>query len=73
MNTGHQERLISVEELADRLDLGRSTLYRLIASGQIGPQSVKLGGAVKFRAAEVDAWISSGCPCRRKWQEQTTS
>jgi predicted DNA-binding transcriptional regulator AlpA len=44
----------------------RATWHRLRAAGKI-PPPVKLGRAVRWRRAEVVAWIEAGCPDARTW------
>ena len=55
-------RLIDREELAGRLSLGVSTLDRQRAAGKIGPQPIRVGGSVRFRLAEVAAWLATPAP-----------
>lgn len=47
--------LLRVPEVALRLGLGRSTIYGLIASGEL--MSVRVGRARRVPAASVDAWV----------------
>jgi len=49
---------LTLEELADYLKKGRSTLYRMARAGQIPAQ--KFGRNWRFDRDEVDAWIKSG-------------
>lgn len=39
-------------------NLGKSTLERFRITGE-GPRYCKLGGAVRYRRAELDAWLES--------------
>jgi excisionase family DNA binding protein len=48
--------LLTVAEVAERLRLGRSTIYRLVADGEI--DAVQIGRAVRFEPAAVDFFIS---------------
>jgi prophage regulatory protein len=57
--------LISAEKLAQMLDISVRTLWRLRAAGRM-PAPVRIGGSVRWRAQEVQAWIESGCPEERK-------
>jgi excisionase family DNA binding protein len=47
--------LLTVEEVADRLSLGRSKVYELIASGAI--QSVTIGRSRRVAATAVEAFV----------------
>lgn len=48
-------RIVSAEHLAELLDCSRRHVYKLMAED--GLPSVKLGGARRFRLADVDAWL----------------
>lgn len=50
--------IMNVEEAAHYVRLGASTLNRFRTSGG-GPRYAKLGGAVRYRKADLDAWLSS--------------
>ncbi|MFH1023506.1 MAG: helix-turn-helix domain-containing protein [Planctomycetota bacterium] len=63
--------LISDEELAAMLGCGRSTLWRLVSAGK-APTPVHLGGLTRWRRAEIEDWILSGCPPARQWRWETT-
>jgi excisionase family DNA binding protein len=62
------ETLLSPEQLAQRMGVGKSTIYRLRQRGELGPQTLKVGGSSRFVESEVDAWLLAGCPPRRKWE-----
>jgi predicted DNA-binding transcriptional regulator AlpA len=46
--------------------VGRATWHRLRAAGKV-PPAVRLGRAVRWRRAEIVAWIEAGCPDGRTW------
>lgn len=46
--------------------VSRSTWHVLRAAGKV-PPCVRLGRAVRWRRAEVAAWIEAGCPDGRTW------
>ena len=52
-----QERplLLRAEEAAKLLSLGRSTVFQLLASGEL--PAVRVGRAVRVRRADVERWI----------------
>lgn len=60
------ERLLKRQEVEDIVGLGRSTIYRRMAAGDF-PKPLDLGGnCVRWRASEIDAWISNlGRPAYR--------
>jgi excisionase family DNA binding protein len=63
--SGVLPELLTVGQAAELCGLGQRTLWRYAHSGRM-PAPIKLGngrqGAVRFRRAEVVAWIGAGCP-----------
>jgi excisionase family DNA binding protein len=59
--TDHGQRLISVDRVAELLDVSVRTVWRLRSAGQI-PEPVKLGRSIRWNAAELSTWIERGCP-----------
>lgn len=47
---------ITLDDLAARLSLGKSTIYKLMAAD--GLPHLKVGRAVRFSLEEVSAWLS---------------
>jgi len=60
-----QGLLMSAEKLALLLDVSVRTLWRLRSAGKL-PRPVKIGGCVRWRLAEIRAWIAAGCPHAEK-------
>jgi excisionase family DNA binding protein len=54
-------RLLSVESVAELLDVSKRHVYRLSDAGRM-PRPIKLGGAVRWDAAAIADWIAAGCP-----------
>lgn len=50
--------IFNTAEAAQYVGLGKPTLERFRVSGD-GPQYCKLGGAVRYRKADLDAWLDS--------------
>jgi predicted DNA-binding transcriptional regulator AlpA len=51
--------LLSRESFALMLDIGTSTLDRLLAAGAIGPKAFKVGPtALRWERREVQAWLT---------------
>lgn len=50
--------VLNTKEAADYVGLSKPTLERFRISGD-GPTYVKLGGAVRYRKAELDTWLES--------------
>ncbi len=56
--TEETKKLLSAEELAQELGVGRTTAYALLWSGQI--PSMKIGRLRKVRREDVEAFIQVG-------------
>lgn len=50
--------ILNTHEAADYVRLGKPTLERFRISGD-GPLFCKLGGAVRYRRADLDEWLQS--------------
>jgi excisionase family DNA binding protein len=50
-----QDEIFTLDELAAYLKVGKRTLYRLAAQGEI--PAFKVGGTWRFRQSEIDQWI----------------
>ena len=49
--------LIRVEEAARLADLGRSTVHKLVAAGEL--PCVRIGRAVRIRRTDLERWIEA--------------
>jgi excisionase family DNA binding protein len=47
--------LLTVQDVMNRLQIGRKTLYSLTKSGKV--KSVKIGGSVRYEPEEIDRFI----------------
>jgi excisionase family DNA binding protein len=56
---GDQSLLLTVAEAAAVLAIGRTTLYELIATGQLA--TVHIGRAVRIPRAELEAFVARRC------------
>ena len=61
------QQLIDAEALGNLLGLASRTVRRHDVSGKL-PKPIHLGGAVRWRLAEIEEWIKAGCPDRRDWE-----
>ncbi|HUE71430.1 MAG TPA: helix-turn-helix domain-containing protein [Pirellulaceae bacterium] len=55
-----QGRLLDVREVSAICHCSVRHVYRMADAGKM-PPPVKLGALVRWRAAEVEAWIAGGC------------
>lgn len=59
--------LLTTAETAHLAGVGKRSLSRWSSSGQ-APAPVKIAGTtVRYRRAEIMAWIAAGCPDCREW------
>jgi predicted DNA-binding transcriptional regulator AlpA len=59
--------LLTIPDICKMLNIAHSTFYSLCSSGKFAPLPVKLCRKVLYNKAEVENWVSSGCPHRRQW------
>ena len=62
--------LLSAQDAAKLLGIGRSHFYGLHSSGRLGPLPVKLGRRALWNRKELEAWVEAGCPTREQWQRR---
>lgn len=66
---------LKVEELAAMLRLSKRSVWRLRSAGAL-PEPYRIGGLVRWRRADIDAWIAGGCvppPKRGRLREDRRS
>lgn len=58
VDTSHQGMILTIDEAAAYLAIPKATLYtwRTRRVG-FGPRAVKMGGCLRYRRADLDAWI----------------
>ena len=52
--------LLSVKQVATRINCSERTVYRLADSGDM-PRPLKIGWLVRWRVSDIDKWIEAGC------------
>ena len=60
--------LLTVDEAAAMLNVGRTHLYKLHSSGRV-PLPVHLGKSIRWNRPELEGWVRAGCPTRDKWEQ----
>ena len=53
--------LLNVEQVARLVCIGTRTVWRLRDSGKM-PAAVRIGGCIRWRRSDIEAWIGAGCP-----------
>jgi excisionase family DNA binding protein len=58
VDTSHESMILTIDEAAAYLAIPKATLYtwRTRRAG-FGPRAVKMGGCLRYRRADLDAWI----------------
>ncbi|HSW45704.1 MAG TPA: hypothetical protein VLM89_09040 [Phycisphaerae bacterium] len=49
--------------------VGRTLFLQMDKSGELGPQSRKLGGRRLWSVEELAAWVRAGMPPRGRWTQ----
>jgi excisionase family DNA binding protein len=62
--TGERALLLTAGNLAQLLNISVRTLWRLRAQHKI-PAPIRVGGSVRWRTRDIEAWIAKGCPAIR--------
>ena len=52
--------LLNLNQVCAKLNLSRRSVYRLKDAGRM-PQPLRLGRALRWRAADLEEWILGGC------------
>ncbi len=58
--------LISAKTVAKRLSTSVRTVWRYRSAGRL-PETVTIGGSVRWIESEISAWINAGAPDRKTW------
>ncbi len=64
----HLAGLLDVKGVARLLAVSIRQIWKMNATGRM-PAPIRLGRAVRWRRAELEDWIASGCPPREQWDE----
>jgi len=57
--------LLDVRAVAALLDCSPRHVYRLADAGRM-PAALHVGALVRWRRADIDAWLAAGCPANRR-------
>ncbi|MHB1424532.1 MAG: helix-turn-helix transcriptional regulator [Gemmataceae bacterium] len=55
--------LLDVKAVAQLLNCSKRHIFRLSKAGKM-PPPVPVGHLVRWRRAEIEAWLEAGCPAR---------
>ena len=65
--TNQKTQLINAKTLGQILALSKRQVFRLNSCGKI-PAPIRIGGAVRWDADEISAWLAAGAVDRRAWE-----
>lgn len=66
-NTNQNPQLINAKTLGRLLALSKRQIFRLNSCGKI-PAPIRIGGSVRWSAAEISAWLAAGAPDRKTFE-----
>lgn len=56
-NVSPAAMLVNVETLSEQLGISVSSIYRRRSLGEPLPPALKIGGSVRWRQKDIDAWL----------------
>jgi predicted DNA-binding transcriptional regulator AlpA len=59
--------LLTAGEVARLLNISERSVFRLRSAGDL-PKEVEVLGSVRWRRADIEAWVAAGCPKRENSQ-----
>ena len=62
-NLNADDYLLDIKAVSLRLSVSVRTVQRLDSSGKL-PRPIRVGGSVRWRKSDIDAWIAEECPTR---------
>jgi len=65
-----QHTLLTAKAVGQCLSLSNRQVFRLKSAEKI-PAPVRIGGAVRWRQADIERWITLGCPDRKQFEALT--
>jgi len=61
--------LLNAAAAAKLLGVSRSFFLGIDSSGRLGPQAVRINGAVRWKFADLTEWVEQDCPSRERFRE----
>ncbi|WP_323771239.1 helix-turn-helix transcriptional regulator [Antarctobacter sp.] len=55
---GLKTELLSIKQIADHLELGVSTIWRLVKMKKF-PAPIKVGGSTRWKVQDIEDWLAS--------------
>ena len=61
--------LVSANDAAAMLGIGRSLLYSMASDGRLGITPIRFGKRTLYNVDELRRWVKAGAPCRKDWRK----
>ena len=63
--TTHPDRLLNIQDLTERLGMGRTTIFTKVRNGQF-PQPIRFGSKCsRWKESEITAWVEAAAAARK--------
>ena len=59
--------VFTARQFAAVMEMSERGIRKLNSAGLI-PRPIRIGRSVRWRAAEIEAWLAAGAPSRDKWE-----
>ena len=63
---------VNARQAAKMLNVSVRQVWRLCNTGKL-PKPIRLGHCVRWRKAELEAFVAAGCPTREQWEIRTAN
>lgn len=67
METASSNQLLTAKQLGQLLALSKRQIFRLNSCGKL-PKPLKIGGAIRWKLADIALWQDGNCPDRREYE-----
>jgi prophage regulatory protein len=59
---------MSAKTLGQVAVLSTRTIWRLRSAGKL-PKPIRIGGAIRWRASDIELWLENGCPDQKTFEQ----
>ncbi len=63
--------LVDVKDFGLLIDVSTATVWRMRSAGKLPPTVNLSAGCVRWRRADIERWVSLGCPTQQQFLELT--
>lgn len=65
-----EQQLLTAKQVGLLLALSQRQIFRLNSCGKL-PRPVRIGGAVRWKLADISQWQALNCPDRQEYETRT--